>query len=95
MAARERRDVLLHSSPKLLAELTDVLARRKLAPAVAEGGQSPEALVQRYLQVVRIVIPAIITPVIQSDPEDDHVLACALAARADFIVSGDAHLLNL
>jgi len=95
MAARERRDLSLHSSPKLLAELADVLARRKLAPAMAEGGQSPEALVQRYLQVVRIVIPAIITPVIESDPEDDHVLACALAARADLIVSGDAHLLNL
>lgn len=27
--------------------------------------------------------------------DDDHVLACALAAKADLIVSGDAHLLNL
>jgi predicted nucleic acid-binding protein len=30
-----------------------------------------------------------------TDPDDDHVLACALAAQADLIVSGDAHLLNL
>ena len=30
-----------------------------------------------------------------SDADDDHVLACALAAQADLIVSGDAHLLNL
>ena len=29
------------------------------------------------------------------DPDDDTVLACALAAQADLIVSGDAHLLNL
>jgi predicted nucleic acid-binding protein len=29
------------------------------------------------------------------DPDDDHVLACALAAQADLIVSGDADLLNL
>jgi predicted nucleic acid-binding protein len=29
------------------------------------------------------------------DPDDDPVLACALAAAAELIVSGDAHLLNL
>ena len=29
------------------------------------------------------------------DPDDDAVLACALAANANLIVSGDAHLLNL
>jgi len=30
--------------------------------------------------------------VIQEDPEDDRVLACALAAKADYIVSKDEHL---
>ncbi len=30
-----------------------------------------------------------------SDPADDHVLAAALAAQADLIASGDAHLLDL
>ncbi len=30
-----------------------------------------------------------------ADPSDDRVLECAVAARADFIVSGDKHLLNL
>jgi uncharacterized protein len=29
------------------------------------------------------------------DPDDDHVLACAVAGRADLIVSGDKHLLGL
>ena len=32
---------------------------------------------------------------VPNDPDDDHVLACALAARADWIVSGDRHLLDL
>ncbi len=39
--------------------------------------------------------PAVITPTITRDAADDRVLAAALAARADFIVSGDAHLLDL
>jgi predicted nucleic acid-binding protein len=34
-------------------------------------------------------------PTVIRDPADDQVLACALAARADLIVSGDEHLLSL
>jgi len=33
--------------------------------------------------------------VISEDPDDNKVLACAIAAEADFIVSGDKHLLKL
>jgi predicted nucleic acid-binding protein len=29
------------------------------------------------------------------DPEDDNILACALAAEADYLVTGDADLLEL
>ena len=32
---------------------------------------------------------------ITADPDDNMFLACALEAEADFIVSGDKHLLNL
>jgi len=95
MAARERNDISLYSSPRLLAELANVLARKKLSTAVVASTRSPEVLLQRYLQVARVVVPAVIAPVIRTDPDDDHVLACALAAKADLIVSGDSHLLNL
>ena len=33
--------------------------------------------------------------VVPDDADNDHVIACAVAARADIIVSGDKHLLNL
>ena len=39
--------------------------------------------------------PANVPRVIANDPDDDHVLACALAAQADLIVSGDKHLHSL
>jgi predicted nucleic acid-binding protein len=32
---------------------------------------------------------------VTADPDDDAILACALAAGADAIVSGDRHLLDL
>jgi uncharacterized protein len=41
------------------------------------------------------VQPAAIEPVITDDPDDDAVLACAVAAAAEVVVSGDPHLLRL
>lgn len=94
-AAREDRDIKLYSSPRLLAELADVLGRRKLVGAVMAGGESPETLMRRYLAIVRTVVPEPIAAVVYADPDDDHVLACAVAAAADVIVSGDTDLLDL
>ena len=43
-----------------------------------------------------IVLPDLIKlNVIKEDHDDNKVLACALAAQADYIVSGDNHLLDL
>jgi predicted nucleic acid-binding protein len=33
--------------------------------------------------------------VVRADPSDDKLLECAVAGRADYIVSGDEHLLEL
>jgi putative PIN family toxin of toxin-antitoxin system len=34
-------------------------------------------------------------PFVIDDPDDDKFIWCALAGRADYIISGDEHLLNL
>ncbi len=95
MVAGERRDITLHTSPKLLAELADVLSREKLAATVTATRKLPDALMRQYLNVAQIITPVTVARVIIADPDDDHVLACALAAQADLIVSGDRHLLQL
>lgn len=51
-------------------------------------GSRSQALVEM------VVAPPLPQPVCR-DPDDDAVLACALAAQADLIVSGDADLLVL
>ena len=48
-----------------------------------------------YAELVVHVTPAHVPRVVPQDADDDHVLACALAARANLIVSGDKHLLGL
>ena len=49
----------------------------------------------QFLLFSQPIIVKNILPVIQNDPSDDVFLACALAGRAQFIVSGDKHLLTL
>jgi putative PIN family toxin of toxin-antitoxin system len=94
-AGRERRASLFTSIP-LLAELTDILVRLKFEKKLAASGLTIEQIVDRYAELASLVQPAAIAPTIFDDPDDDQVLACAMAARADLIVSGDRrHLLPM
>lgn len=84
----------LYLSPVLLAELTDVLSRRAATAQLQRIGRTAREALSDYLEAVELVDPEPLPPV-SRDPDDDHVLAAALAASADLIVSGDADLLVL
>lgn len=84
----------LYTSPVLVTELRSTLSYARLAQRVERSGLTLEELLTRYLNVAIVVEPPTV-PRIVRDPDDDHVLACALAARADLIVSGDTDLLDL
>lgn len=93
--ARERK-VSLYTSVTLLAELAEVIARDKFAERVRAAGLSAAELVQDYERLAEVVTPEPLPAPVSRDPDDDHVLACGLAAKADLIVSGDKrHLLVL
>ena len=93
--ARERK-VSLCTSLTLLAELAEVIARDKFAERVRAAGLSAAELVQDYEHLAEIVTPEPLPAPVSRDPDDDHVLACALAGKAELIISGDKrHLLVL
>jgi uncharacterized protein len=52
-------------------------------------------LLARYLNVAIVVQPETVPRIVPTDPDDDHVLACALTGNAELIVSGDRDLLSL
>lgn len=85
----------LFTSSILLAELEDVLGRDKLSKRLKLVGATVPELVRGYAALGGLVTPLTITPVVLEDPDDDYVLACAVIAKADVIVSGDRHLLSL
>jgi len=87
--------VQIISSVPLLGELHDVLFRKKFTVKLAEQGVDAADLFEGYAALVELVDPADIGPVILADPDDDIVLATAVAGNAAAIVSGDAHLLGI
>ena len=85
----------LCSSAILLAELQNVLSRDKFSSRLNQAGLSPESFILQLHRIAYVVNPVTVPQVIQRDPDDDHVLACAVAATADFIVSGDKDLFSI
>jgi putative PIN family toxin of toxin-antitoxin system len=87
--------ITLSTSAALLVELAEVLQRPKFAQRLARGNVTPHTLAFGYAALARLVVPASIAPVVEADSDDDAVLACAVAAQAEVIVSGDSDLLVL
>ena len=78
-------------SDAILDEVRGVLRGRKF--------QYPESIVHALIGEIEelsdFVEPGERSCAIRDDPEDDRVLECAVASGADFIVTGDSHLLAL
>jgi putative PIN family toxin of toxin-antitoxin system len=87
--------VTLYTTAPLLAELHAVLGREKFAKHLQARGLTATQIFEGYAALTTVVVPAIIPPAITDDPDDDAVLACAVAAKVDLVVSGDPHLVKL
>ena len=81
-AWRESR-VELYTSMPLLAELTDILNRRKFEKKIVASLLTVDQLVDRYAELAQVVRPTAI-PRIAPDPDDDVVIGTALAAKATY-----------
>ncbi len=86
----------LVSSPALLDELAHTLGYAKFAGRIQLYHTSVEQLVARYTALVSLTIPPDVPRVVAADADDDHVLAAAVAASADLLITGDKkHLLPM
>lgn len=92
-AAREKR-VELFTSTAMLAELTDILVRRKFARKIAASKLTIDQLVDGYARLASVVRPTTASRIAR-DPDDDVVIGTALAAKAGLVVTGDKPLLTV
>jgi putative PIN family toxin of toxin-antitoxin system len=86
--------VRFFTSAPLLGELTDILARAKFAKKIEASLLSADQLVGLYAELAALVHPTPV-PRIAMDPDDDVVIGTALAAKSDYLVTGDRALLSL
>lgn len=85
----------LFVSQSILAEYREVLQEDRIS---ARHGYTPEEIEQLVAELgdyASVVIPQETHTVVVADPDDDKFIECAVAAGADYIVSGDKHLLTL
>ena len=87
--------VSMVSSPALLAELADVIGRAKFDAILKRTNTSRERSLAEVRRLAEVIDPPPLPQPVCRDPDDDEVLALAVAAKVELIVSGDKDLLSL
>ena len=88
-----RGEIVLVTSTVQIAELADVLARPRLQRYL---DPDDAAVILQNIDTRAIILDSLPDLDLSPDPDDNHILAAAVAGRADVVVSGDKkHLLAL
>ncbi|MFH1054470.1 MAG: putative toxin-antitoxin system toxin component, PIN family [Candidatus Altiarchaeota archaeon] len=87
--------VKLCVSDEMLRELDRVLSYERIKRYVDLSGRSKEEYLEKIVHLAELVHPKNHVHVVAADPSDNHILECAVEAGAEYIVSGDSHLLEL
>jgi putative PIN family toxin of toxin-antitoxin system len=82
-------------SPELLEEFATVIARAQFAAILARTTRKPAGILEQLRAFAQVVAAPPLSQPVCRDAKDDVVLACARAASADLVVSGDDDLLTL
>jgi putative PIN family toxin of toxin-antitoxin system len=88
-------ELTIYISKEIIFELSKVLLYPRIAKILENAGIREKDVLRVISDDSKMVEPKIKLHIIDKDEEDNKILECALAARADFIVSGDKHLLEL
>lgn len=95
LSVAETGQLVLVTSPAILEEVREVLARPKFAARMHTLNTAVDELMESLLSVVQVIQEPKVTRVVLRDPDDDKFVACALAAHIRWIISGDDHLLSI
>ncbi|MCK6580990.1 MAG: putative toxin-antitoxin system toxin component, PIN family [Anaerolineae bacterium] len=85
----------LLTSEAILGEFEEKLQAKKLARYLARLDRPPGDIVNDFRESAQIIVPVDVPEDAVADPKDLIILACAVSGKADYIVSGDHHLLDL
>ena len=92
---RSTGDFRLYTSAHILAEVLEALRRPRNIRRYSIAEKAAIAYVRGLASLAVMVEPTYVPRIVPGDPDDDHVVACAVEAGVNTIVSGDRHLLSL
>jgi putative PIN family toxin of toxin-antitoxin system len=82
-------------SPPILAEIRHILLYPRLQRKHGWGEKEIDEFLIGITSAATITPGSFFIQAVPDDPTDDKYIACALEARAEYIVSGDKHLTQL
>lgn len=88
-------DVNLLTSEEILSEVARVLSYLRIRRKYALTEKDIETYFQDLRNRCTLVAVSTVVRGVSRDPDDDKILACAIDGAAEYVVSGDPHLLNL
>jgi putative PIN family toxin of toxin-antitoxin system len=91
----ENKLVQVFASLALLQEIHRVLEYEKILRILKRSGREPNSIMATVVSLSSLIDVRSKVHALQEDPTDNQLLACAKDAAAQYIVSGDRHLLQL
>jgi uncharacterized protein len=87
--------VRLLVSPDILTELKTTLLTPRLRKLHRKSHKWVVEFLRELSDLAELIPGEMVITAIEEDPSDNVYLACGVEGRADFIISGDKHLLNV
>jgi putative PIN family toxin of toxin-antitoxin system len=93
--AAEQKSVFIFASEEIVAEISRVLTYPKIRSIYEAAELKRETLIETVMRTAKFVEITGKLNVVKEHSADNKFVECALAAGADYIVSGDKHLLKV
>jgi putative PIN family toxin of toxin-antitoxin system len=95
ISAAEDNRVCIIISEAIIEEINQTLAYPRLRRVYEDAGITRQELIEAVLRICRLVEVKTKVNVVHEDVTDNKFLECAFDGKADFLVSGDEHLLKI
>lgn len=91
----DKKMLILILSEEILKEYERVIKSEEIMEKVENHNLIISKIVQRVIANSEVIEPKEKYEIIKDDPDDNKFIDCAVAGKADFIISQDKHLLTL
>lgn len=87
--------IIIVTSPVILEEIGEVISRERVVKRIKMTSAERSDFMNKLIERSEVTAGKQLLQLISRDIKDDKFLACAIEAKADYVVTGDEDLLDL